>query len=78
VLLGLKNKLHLINSCFELPFGFHIPFEVWIVFLKKRLLVDIAINGRIGMHLEGIVLGFVDCTILALSRYKICNVQKTE
>jgi hypothetical protein len=44
---------------------------MWIVILKRRdYLEDIAINGRIEMHLEGIVLGYVDCTYLALNRYK--------
>jgi hypothetical protein len=37
---------------------------------EKRYLEDIAINGRIEMHLEGIVLEWVDCILLALSRYK--------
>jgi hypothetical protein len=44
---------------------------MWIVILKRRdFLEDAAINGRIEMHLEGIVLGCVDCTYLALNRYK--------
>jgi hypothetical protein len=51
---------------------------MWIVILKRRdYLEDVAINGRIEMHLEGIVLGCVDCTYLALSRYKRRDVQKT-
>jgi len=51
---------------------------MWIVILRRRdYLEDTAINGRIEMHLEGIVLGCVDCIVLALSRYKRCNVQKT-
>ena len=74
------NTVHygLITSCFQLPCGFHIPFEMWIVILKRRdYLEDTTINGRIEMHLEGIVLGCVDCTVLALSRQRRCNVQKT-
>jgi hypothetical protein len=44
---------------------------MWIVILKRRdYLEDIAINGRNGMHLEGIVLGCVNCTYLVLNRYK--------
>jgi hypothetical protein len=44
---------------------------MWIVILKGTdYLEDIAINGRIEMHLEGIFLGCLDCTNLALSRYK--------
>jgi len=44
---------------------------MWIVILNGRdYLEDIAINGKIEMHLEGIVLGCVDCTLLALSSYK--------
>jgi hypothetical protein len=51
---------------------------MWIVILKRRdHLEDIAINGRIDIHLEGIFLGLVDCTLLALSRYKRWDVQKT-
>jgi hypothetical protein len=42
-----------------------------IVILKRGdYLEDIAINGRIDILVEGIFLGFVDCTHLALSRYK--------
>jgi len=42
---------------------------MWIVILKGRAyLEDIAINGRIEMHVEGIVLGCVDCVHLTLSR----------
>jgi len=42
---------------------------MWIVILKRRdYLEDTTINGRIEMHLEGIVVGCVDCTVLALSR----------
>jgi hypothetical protein len=44
---------------------------MWIVILKRRdYLEDIVINGRIEMHFEGIVLGCVDCTLLAPNRYK--------
>jgi hypothetical protein len=51
---------------------------MWIVLLKRRdCLEEIAINGRIEIHLEGIFLGCVDCTYLALSRYKGWDVQKT-
>jgi hypothetical protein len=51
---------------------------MWIVVLKRRdYLEDIAINGRIDMHLKGIVVGYVGCTLLALSRYKRWDVQKT-
>jgi hypothetical protein len=43
---------------------------MWIVILKRRVyLEDIAINGRTKMHVEGIVLGCVDCIGLALKRY---------
>jgi hypothetical protein len=42
---------------------------MWVVILKGRdYLEDIAINGRIEIYLEGIVLGCVDCTYLALNR----------
>jgi hypothetical protein len=42
---------------------------MWIVIQKRRdYLEDIAINGRIEMHLERRVLGHVDCIHLALSR----------
>ena len=69
VLFGLKNKLHLITSCFELPCGFHIHFEMWIVILKKRdYFEDIAIKGRMETHHEGIVVECVDCILLAVSR----------
>jgi hypothetical protein len=41
---------------------------MWIVILKRRdYLEDIVINGRIDMHLEEIVLGCVNCILLALS-----------
>jgi hypothetical protein len=51
---------------------------MWTLILKRRdFLENIAINGRIDMHLDGIVLGFVDCSVLALSGYKIWDVQKT-
>jgi hypothetical protein len=51
---------------------------MWIVILKRRdYLEDIAISGRIEMHFGGIFLGCVDCTYLALSRYKRWDVQKT-
>jgi hypothetical protein len=44
---------------------------MWAVILKRTdYLEDIVINGRIEMHFEGIVLGCVDCTLLALSRYE--------
>jgi len=40
-----------------------------IVILKKRdYFEDIAIKGRIKMHLERIVVGCVDCILLAVSR----------
>ena len=58
--------------------GFHITFEMWIVILKRRdYWEDIAINGRIEMHLEGIVLEWVDCILLALGRYKRWDVLNT-
>jgi len=39
-----------------------------IVILKKRnYFKDIAIKGRIKMHLERIVVGCVDCIFLAVS-----------
>jgi len=42
---------------------------MWIVILKRRdYLEDIAINGRIEMHLEGIVQEWVECILLASSR----------
>jgi len=42
---------------------------MWIVILKRRdYFGDVTINGRIEMHLERIVLGCVDCTLIALSR----------
>jgi hypothetical protein len=42
---------------------------MWVVMLKRRdYLEDIAINGRIEMHLERIVLGYMDCVHLGLSR----------
>ena len=69
VLVGLNNKLHLITSCFELHCGFHIHFEMRIVILKKGdYFKDIAIKGRIKKHLERIVVGCVDCILLAVSR----------
>ena len=69
VLFGLKNKLYLIASCFELPCAFNIHFEMWIVILKKRdYFEDIAIKGRMETHHEGIVVGCVDCILLAVSR----------
>jgi len=69
---GLNNNLHLTISCLELPYGFHTPFEMWIVILKIRdYFQDIAINGRIDMHLERRVLGCMDCIHIALSRDQI-------
>jgi hypothetical protein len=51
---------------------------MWILIVKRRdYLEDTAINGRIEMHLEGIFLGCVVCTYLALNRYKRCDVHKT-
>jgi len=39
-----------------------------IVILKKRdYFKDIAIKGSIKIHLEGIVVGCVDCILLAVS-----------
>ena len=70
-MVGLNNNLHLTISCLELPCGFHTPFEMWIVILKRRdYFEDIAINVQIEMHLEGIVVGYVDCILLALRGYK--------
>jgi len=40
-----------------------------IVILKKRdYFKNIAIKGRIKMHLEGIVVGCVECILLPVSR----------
>jgi hypothetical protein len=53
-------------------------FEMWIVILKRRdYLEDIALNGRIEMLLEGIVVGCVDCILLALSRFERWDVLNT-
>jgi hypothetical protein len=42
---------------------------MWVVILKRRgYLEDIAINGRIEMHLERTILGSVISIHLALSR----------
>jgi len=42
---------------------------MWIVILKRRdYFEDTAINVEIEMHLERMVLGFVDCILIALSR----------
>jgi hypothetical protein len=44
---------------------------MWTVILKRRdYLEDVAINGRIEMHLDGVVVRCVDCTYLAVNRYK--------
>jgi len=68
-LVGLNNKLHLITSCFEFPCGFHIYFDMRIVILKKGdYFKDTVIKGRMKMHLERIVVGCVDCILLAVSR----------
>jgi len=49
-LVVLKNKIHLITFCFELPCAFHTHYEMWIVILKKRdYFEDIAIKGRMEM-----------------------------
>ena len=67
-LVGLNNKLHLITSCFELRCGFHIHFEMRLVIVKKRdYFKDIAIKGSTKMRLEGVVVGYVDCILLAVS-----------
>ena len=67
--MGLNNNLPLTISCLTLPCGFHTPFEMWVVILKIRdYLEDIAINGRIEMHLERRDVRHVDCIHLALSR----------
>jgi hypothetical protein len=52
-----------------MAYGFHTPFEMLIVILKRRdYCQDIGINGRIDMHLERRVLGCMDCIHIALSR----------
>ena len=69
MLVGVKNTLHLITSCIELPCGFHLHFEMRIVILKKRdYFKDIVIKGRIKMHLERRVVGCVECILLAVNR----------
>jgi hypothetical protein len=66
---GVNNNRYLTIFCVELTYGFHTLFEMWIVILKRRdYFQDIAINGRIDMHLERRVLGCVDCIHIALSR----------
>ena len=68
-MVGLNNNLHLTIACVELPYGFHTPFEMSILILKRGdYFQDIAINGRIDMHLERRVLRCVDCSHIALSR----------
>jgi hypothetical protein len=67
-LVGLNNNLHLAVSCLKLLCGSLAPFEVWVVSLKRRdYLEDVAINGKIEMHLEKRVLGCVSCIHLGLS-----------
>ena len=57
----------------------YIHFEMWIVIPKRRdWFEDIAIKGRIEMHLEGIVVGCVACILLALRRYKRLDVLNTQ
>jgi len=52
---------------------------MWIVILKKRgYFEDIAIKGRMEIHLEGIVVGYVHCILLALRRYKRLDVLNTQ
>jgi len=50
---------------------------MWLVIPKGRdCLEDTAINGMIEMHVEGILLGCVDCIRLALSmdpRWDVLN-----
>jgi len=66
---GLNNNLLLTISCSELPYGFHTPFEMSIVILKRGdYFQEIAINGRNDMHLERSVLGCMDCILIVLSR----------
>jgi len=49
-----------------------------MVILKRiDYLEDIAINGRIEMYLEGIVQEWVECILLASSRYKRWDVLNT-
>ena len=68
-MVGLDNNLYLTISCLGLPYGFHIPFEMSIlVLMRGDYIQDIAINGRIEIHLERRVLGCVDCIHIALSR----------
>jgi len=73
----LNNSLHLTIFCLELPCGFHVIYDMWLVILKGRdYLEDIAINGMIEVHVEGILLGCVDCIRLALSmdpRWDVLN-----
>ena len=68
LLVDLNNNLHLTISCLELPYGFHTPFEMSVLILKRRYFQHIAINGRIGMHIERRILGCMDCIRIALSR----------
>jgi len=52
---------------------------MWIVILKNRdYFEDIAIKGRIELHLEGIVVGYVNCILLALRMYKVLDVLNTQ
>jgi len=52
---------------------------MWILILKRRdYFENIAIEGRIEMHLEGIGVGCVACILLALRRYKILDVLNTQ
>ena len=66
---GINKNLHLTIFCLKLSCGFYTHFEMWDVILKRRdYLEDIAISGRIEMHLERRFLGHVKCIYLALSR----------
>jgi hypothetical protein len=67
--IGLNINLHLTIFSLKLPCGFHKPFEMWVVVLKRRDYLEVmAINGRIVMNLERRLLGRVDCIHLSLSR----------
>ena len=65
----LNNNLYLTISCLKLLCVFHTHFEMWIVIVNRRhYLEDIAINGKIELHLKRRVLGIVGRICLALSR----------
>ena len=74
----LNNNLYITISHLKLLCYFHTPFEMWIAILNRRdYLEDIAINGKIKLHLKRIVLGIVGFIRLALSRDQRWNVLNT-